>query len=163
MLIFLFLVELFQAVCGCRVLIPWGKNDMKCNPELVSAFLDGELDEILVKPLVDHLVDCENCKQLLSKLASARDAMAESFHFPDPESMTSRIMGALEETVMAPSRGGFQSQLLRYGAPAAVAAAALAGAVQLGATADEASSLFASDTTARIGRDLIRPPSTPQP
>lgn len=81
---------------------------MTCNPELVSAFLDGELDTIILNHVTRHLLECEECRKTLSRLAQVRDALTDHYTLSDPEAFTSSIMTAIhnERTVSgSPSRG----------------------------------------------------------
>lgn len=68
---------------------------MKCNPELVSAFLDGELDSIILNHVARHLKACEACRKTLSQLAQVRDALTEHYTLADPEAFTGSIMTAI--------------------------------------------------------------------
>ncbi|MBF0284724.1 MAG: zf-HC2 domain-containing protein [Magnetococcales bacterium] len=106
---------------------------MSCNPELVSAFLDGELDEVIRDAVISHLMRCETCCQVLGKLSQVRDAFLGPWVLPDPDAFTSLVM-----TAITGSRGEASSRrdtllshpLVRFGAPAALAAAAVSGWMQ---------------------------------
>lgn len=78
---------------------------MQCNPELVSAFIDGELEDILVEPVVNHLTVCTQCRQMLSALANARDAVVEKFALPDTESVPLSVMSAIRNGQVVKSGG----------------------------------------------------------
>ncbi|MBF0622139.1 MAG: hypothetical protein HQL54_09445 [Magnetococcales bacterium] len=108
---------------------------MSCNPELVSAYLDGEVEDILAKPLTDHLLKCDHCQQMLARLARIKDSIAENFQLPDPEGLTSSVMSALDASVTTTEKS--RPSLVRYGIPAALTAAAIVGFSQFGGN-DEA-------------------------
>ncbi|MBF0188421.1 MAG: zf-HC2 domain-containing protein [Magnetococcales bacterium] len=107
-----------------------------CDFELVSAFLDGEIDHSLVRPLTEHLRECEACRQLLVHLAQAQEAVMNAFLIPDPESLTASVMAAIEADEAEnpppkPTPVTFQeiirTRLVRYGVPAAILASLMAG------------------------------------
>ncbi|MGN7613753.1 anti-sigma factor family protein [Magnetococcales bacterium HHB-1] len=113
---------------------------MECNAELISAFLDGELDTVIYKKVVDHLLECDRCCRTLANLAMVRDALQEGFSLADPEEMTASIMTAVTND---PSAGSFgiaggsvgqqlQMKLVRYGLPAAIAAGIISTLAQNG-------------------------------
>ncbi|MBF0461371.1 MAG: hypothetical protein HQL87_08245 [Magnetococcales bacterium] len=100
---------------------------MTCNPELVSAFLDGELDSIILKPVVVHLLQCDQCCQTMGWLAQVKEGIMGYLACPDPEEMTQSIMMAIKnETVYVRHRRLFD-RLRRFGIPVAVLATALSG------------------------------------
>ncbi|MGN7612446.1 anti-sigma factor family protein [Magnetococcales bacterium HHB-1] len=96
---------------------------MQCNPELVSAFLDGELANLEMRDIAEHLMACDRCCHTLAQLAQVRDALAENFSFFDPEAMTAQIMTAIdaEPTIQVESgeRPLFQ-RLIQFGVPSVV-------------------------------------------
>ncbi len=101
-----------------------GKQGSECHPELVSAFLDGELSGKLQRMVIEHLVECEACSQLLSDLSRARDALRGRCTLPDPEGLTGSVMAALnKEPPIDPPPSFLRRRLARF-APASVAAAA---------------------------------------
>nr|CRH05394.1 conserved protein of unknown function [Candidatus Magnetococcus massalia] len=65
---------------------------MECNPELVSAFLDGELDDVIVEAFLDHLIECPECQILLASLGELEGFMAGGPILDSPEEMTQGIM-----------------------------------------------------------------------
>lgn len=109
----------------------WGASTMSCNPELVSAFLDGELDEIILGAVIKHLLGCDHCRQILSKLAQVRDTLVEHFNLPDPEATTASVMSLIHHdsaTSMPTSIPlSLRDQLLKYGIPVALTSAVLIG------------------------------------
>lgn len=105
---------------------------MSCNPELVSAFLDGELDDIIVDSVAQHLIKCDGCCRTLSLMAQVRDAVAGRLAIRDPERLTASIMAAISGeggtvSLSISNENPLQQRLVRFGVPAALAAAALAG------------------------------------
>ncbi|MBF0626372.1 MAG: zf-HC2 domain-containing protein [Magnetococcales bacterium] len=68
---------------------------MTCNHELISAFLDGELEPIIVAPVTGHLLKCDSCCRKLSELAQVQSAMRERCLLPDPEGLTRSVMLAI--------------------------------------------------------------------
>ncbi|MBF0610424.1 MAG: hypothetical protein G8345_01350 [Magnetococcales bacterium] len=98
---------------------------MKCNPELVSAFLDGELDDVILEAVIKHLMECEDCCQTLSHLAQVRDAITDQVTVSDPEAMTQSIMMAIQNERILPVKHTLHDRLMRVAAPVARAAAAL--------------------------------------
>ena len=125
-----------------------GKPMSACNPELVSAYLDNELDDIIVEKVTDHLIKCENCKKLLGVLTQVRDSLTDSFSLKDSDGVTSSVMASIEQE---PSHGEaaststpfmptiFNNDYVRFiGVPAALAAASLVAWNQLSTQPDPA-------------------------
>ncbi|MBF0159101.1 MAG: zf-HC2 domain-containing protein [Magnetococcales bacterium] len=94
---------------------------MSCNPELVSAFLDGELDTIILEAVMDHLLNCTDCRATLSDLAFAREVIAtisaERCLLPNPEGVTLSVMAAIsnEKTVHPLPRAPWIKRLFASG------------------------------------------------
>ncbi|MEG3638927.1 anti-sigma factor family protein [Magnetococcus sp. PR-3] len=65
---------------------------MECNPELVSAFLDGELEPVIRDAFIEHLLECPECQVLLATLGQLKGYMSGSCALDNPENMTERIM-----------------------------------------------------------------------
>ncbi|MBF0126796.1 MAG: zf-HC2 domain-containing protein [Magnetococcales bacterium] len=100
----------------------------ECNPELVSAFLDNELDQIILGRVTRHLMHCDHCCKIMSRLAQVRDAVAEKFTLCDPESLTQSVMLAISnEKSISPRDRGLRDRLLRFGLPAMLVGAIMAG------------------------------------
>ncbi|MBF0588416.1 MAG: zf-HC2 domain-containing protein [Magnetococcales bacterium] len=113
------------------------KRSSECHPELVSAFLDAELNGKLMRLVTKHLLTCESCCRLLSDLARARDALRGRCTLPDPEGLTGSVMAALnDEPPITPPPSFLRRRLARF-APLSVAAA-LAAAPQTGLSQEEA-------------------------
>lgn len=77
-----------------------------CDLELVSAFLDGELDYVVLGTVTSHLLECENCCQTMGWFVQVRDCVSDGFVFHDSEEMTQSVMMALknEKVSQDPSR-----------------------------------------------------------
>ncbi|HIJ84794.1 MAG: putative transrane anti-sigma factor [Magnetococcales bacterium] len=93
---------------------------MGCNPELVSAFLDGELDRVIVGAVTDHLMVCEECCRTLDKLASVKWAVSDKFILSRPEDLTSSVMSVISNDRVGPSSGGMAAFLKKVGFTVAV-------------------------------------------
>ncbi|ABK44312.1 putative transmembrane anti-sigma factor [Magnetococcus marinus MC-1] len=65
---------------------------MECNPELVSAFLDGELEPVIRDAFIEHLLVCPECQILLAALGQLKGYMSGSCALDNPEDLTQRIM-----------------------------------------------------------------------
>ncbi|MBF0620981.1 MAG: zf-HC2 domain-containing protein [Magnetococcales bacterium] len=74
---------------------------MECNPELLSAFLDDELDPETNAKLIEHLLECEECQQLLAKLSQARVALSDSPTLFECEPMVNQIMGPITNQIVS--------------------------------------------------------------
>lgn len=105
-----------------------------CNPELVSAYLDGELDEVILEKVTDHLLKCDNCQKLMSVFATVKDSVSEHFAIHNGEEFTSSIMATIHEEPLhreTPAKSFsladfLENHWIRYvGVPVAVAGAAL--------------------------------------
>ncbi|MEO5363967.1 MAG: zf-HC2 domain-containing protein [Magnetococcus sp. DMHC-8] len=100
---------------------------MSCDPELVSAFLDGELDPIIVNPVVAHLLQCDNCCQTMGWLAQVKHGVAGHAVWQDPEEMTQSIMGLIRNEKVYTGRRRLFDRLRRFGVPTVLLVTALAG------------------------------------
>ncbi|MBF0153088.1 MAG: sigma-E factor negative regulatory protein [Magnetococcales bacterium] len=70
---------------------------MSCNHEMISAYLDGELDAGLLDSVTSHLLNCPACCRQFSDLALARDAIQKNCLIPDPEGVISSVMAAIDQ------------------------------------------------------------------
>lgn len=70
---------------------------MKCRDaeDILSAYLDGQLSDLERDSLLDHLAQCENCRESLREIASVRDALSSLQEVPVPEGLHDRIMAAV--------------------------------------------------------------------
>ncbi|WP_130471776.1 zf-HC2 domain-containing protein [Candidatus Magnetaquicoccus inordinatus] len=97
---------------------------MACNPELVSAFLDGELETVILHPVVAHLLKCDHCCQTMGWLAQVKDGIG-GYLWQDGEDMTQSIMGAIRNEKVYSVHAGLFDRLRRFGVPAVMIATAL--------------------------------------
>lgn len=106
---------------------------MTCNPELVSAFVDGELEQIILQPVVTHLLKCDTCCQTMGWLVQVKDSVAGHYsHYSigqDPEEMTRSIMGVIKNEKIYVGHKRLIDRLRRFGVPTAMLVALLAGSV----------------------------------
>ncbi len=100
---------------------------MSCNPELVSAFLDGELEPIILGPVTKHLLKCDDCCRTMGMMAQVSSALSDRFALCDPENMTMAVMSAINNERIEPARERLRKRLLWFGVPAVLIAGALAG------------------------------------
>ncbi|MBF0184246.1 MAG: zf-HC2 domain-containing protein [Magnetococcales bacterium] len=100
---------------------------MACNPELVSAFLDGELETVILRPVVAHLLQCDHCCQTMGWLAQVKEGVAGNPHWYDAEDLTQSIMGAIRNEKVFSSHQRIFDRLRRFGVPAVFIATALSG------------------------------------
>ncbi len=79
---------------------------MSCNPELVSAFLDEELDPVIIDTVTKHLLGCDDCLKTLSEMAFAREILStfstERCFLPHGEDLTLSIMAAISNEKSVP-------------------------------------------------------------
>lgn len=87
----------------------------ECNPELVSAFLDGELDQIILGHVTRHLMNCEECCRTMSRLVQVRDAVADQFTLCEPERLTQSVMMAIRNEKSISPRKRIWDKLGRFG------------------------------------------------
>lgn len=103
---------------------------MTCEPELVSAFLDGELEPIVLKPVVAHLLRCDTCCQTMGWLAQVKDSVAGyCATWQDPEETTRSIMGAIKNEKIYVGHKRLIDRLRRFGVPTTMVVAVLAGSL----------------------------------
>lgn len=100
---------------------------MSCDMELVSAFLDGELDRVILGTVTNHLLRCDHCCRTMGRLAAVRDALAEKFALCYPEELTQSVMSAISNEKIAPVQSRLRRRLLKFGVPAVVVASLLSG------------------------------------
>ena len=100
---------------------------MSCNPELVSAFLDGELEPVIFKPVVTHLLGCDTCCHTMGWLAQVKNGVAGEVEWHDPDEMTQSIMFAIKNEKVYTGHKRLFDRLRRFGVPTAMIVAALAG------------------------------------
>ncbi|MBF0453824.1 MAG: hypothetical protein HQL72_03280 [Magnetococcales bacterium] len=98
---------------------------MSCNPELVSAFIDGELESVIVGSVTNHLLKCDDCCRTMGHLAMVQGAVSEQFALCDPEDLTRSIMLAISNEKMAPAHNRLRNRLIHFGVPALLATSLL--------------------------------------
>ena len=100
---------------------------MSCNQELVSAFLDGELDTIILKKVTRHLLECNGCCQSLTHMAQVSDGLRERYTLPDPEGFTLSVMNAISNEKVHRPQSLLRRKLVQYGLPVALVTLLLSG------------------------------------
>ncbi|MBF0446885.1 MAG: hypothetical protein HQL67_01665 [Magnetococcales bacterium] len=100
--------------------------EMSCNPELVSAFIDGELESVIVGAVTNHLLQCDDCCRVMGHLAMIQGAVAGNFALCDPETLTQSVMLAINNEKMTPARRRLSKRLIRFGVPALMVSTLLA-------------------------------------
>ncbi|MBF0381363.1 MAG: hypothetical protein HQL69_10115 [Magnetococcales bacterium] len=98
---------------------------MSCNPELVSAFIDGELESVIIGTVTNHLLKCDDCCQTMGRLAMVQGAIAEKFALCHPEDLTRSIMSAISNEKVTPSHSTLYKRLVSFGVPALMVASLL--------------------------------------
>ena len=68
--------------------------------ELLSAYLDGELEPELVAQLEDHLEDCAYCKNMLEEIKEIKYALSSLQEVEPPQSLHASIMHAVNRQVI---------------------------------------------------------------
>jgi anti-sigma factor RsiW len=91
---------------------------MSCNPELVSAFIDGELEPVIIGSVTNHLLKCDDCCQTMGRLAMVQGAVAEKFALCHPEDLTQSIMSAISNEKVTQSHSPLYKRLVSFGVPA---------------------------------------------
>lgn len=112
-----------------------------CDPELVSAFLDSELDRIIVGHVARHLIHCDHCCRTMGRLAQIRELMAGEAPWFETDAFTESVMLAIRnERSTSPRdvrRDSLRDRLLRFGIPMFVVGTILAEALPVGAETPE--------------------------
>jgi hypothetical protein len=98
---------------------------MSCNPELVSAFIDGELESVIIGTVTNHLLRCDDCCQAMGRLAMVQGAVAEKYALCHPEDLTQSIMSAISNDKITPSHSPLYKRLVSFGVPALMVASLL--------------------------------------
>ncbi|MBF0213697.1 MAG: hypothetical protein HQM00_09045 [Magnetococcales bacterium] len=105
------------------------QSNQECNPELVSAFLDDELDRIIVGHVARHLIHCDHCCRTMGHLAQIRDVLAGQLPWFESETFTQSVMMAIRNEKITSPRERLLDRLLRFGIPAIIAGTILAEAM----------------------------------
>ncbi|MEO5347154.1 MAG: hypothetical protein H7834_12360 [Magnetococcus sp. YQC-9] len=110
-----------------------------CNPELVSAFLDSELDRIIVGHVARHLIGCDHCCRTMGRMAQLRELMCGEEEMPwfESDAFTESVMLAIRNekstTPRDRQRDSVRDRLLRFGIPLLVVGTILAEGLPAGA------------------------------
>lgn len=88
---------------------------MACNPELVSAFLDNELDQVIVGTVTEHLLSCDECVRTMTRLAAVKVVVTDRFMVHNPEDLALSVMNVLTNDRIAPPTNGMVSFLKKLG------------------------------------------------
>lgn len=108
-----------------------------CDPELVSAFLDRELDRIIVGHVARHLIHCDHCCRTMGRLAQIRELMAGEAPWFETDAFTEAVMMAIRNEKSATPRDlrrdSLRDRLLRFGIPVLVVGTILTEAFPVGA------------------------------
>ncbi len=93
--------------------------EQHCSEEILSAYLDGDLEAEAAGTTAEHLAECEVCRQTLAQVRSIRDAAPGMEQLLPPD----RVWGAIQERVHGSrSRSRQLSRLFWVGVPALAAA-----------------------------------------
>jgi anti-sigma factor RsiW len=93
--------------------------DQHCSEEVLSAFLDGDLESEASGKTAEHLAECEVCRKALAQVRSIRDVAPGLEQLEPPE----RVWGAIEYRVHGErTRRSRLARLFWVGVPALAAA-----------------------------------------
>jgi anti-sigma factor RsiW len=135
-----------------------------CSEEVLSAYLDGDLEAEAAGRAAEHLAECEVCRRSLAQIRGIRDAAAGMEQLAPPE----RTWGAVQERIRASqAKGRRLARLCWLGAPALAATllvVVLASRVRtsvppargMAAAASDLSQQQAAEETAREYREYVR-------
>ena len=73
--------------------------------ELVSAFLDGELDQVTERRLVDHIAVCDGCGHYVDQFRQTIDALGEL-----PDDTDGTLSAEQRDTLLTEFRRRFQTE-----------------------------------------------------
>ncbi len=94
---------------------------MSCDESLLLDYLDGELDAAAAENVERHVEGCEACRGLLERQRIVDDVVLQNLSEADP--LSDAELSEMIDTLPAPRR---RSNIVRFGAPLAVALAAAA-------------------------------------
>ena len=90
-----------------------------CSEEILSAYLDGDLESEASGKTAEHLAECEVCRKSLAQVRAIRDAAPGMEQLVPPE----RVWGAIQERIHgARTRRRRLTRLFWVGVPALAAA-----------------------------------------
>jgi mycothiol system anti-sigma-R factor len=79
--------------------------DCKDTPELISPYLDGELEPERTAELTAHLQDCADCTRALEEMSQLSQAVARTApRYKAPETLRARIADALAAEIASESK-----------------------------------------------------------
>ena len=70
------------------------ETEHRLSHENFGAFLDGELDEVKSLDLIEHLIECENCRAVFVEYSFLEDVLTAVQYYPD---LKSKIENFIEE------------------------------------------------------------------
>ncbi|MBF0357775.1 MAG: hypothetical protein HQL70_04150 [Magnetococcales bacterium] len=91
---------------------------MSCDPELVSAFIDGELESVIIGSVTKHLLKCDKCCKTMGRMAMVQEAVSEKYALCYPEELTNSIMSAISNEKITQSHSLLYKRLISFGVPA---------------------------------------------
>ncbi len=93
--------------------------EQHCSEEILSAYLDGDLESEAAGTTAEHLAECEVCRQTLAQVRSIRDAAPGIEQLVPPD----WVWSAIQERIHRSRRRSRQlTRLFWIGAPALAAA-----------------------------------------
>ena len=93
--------------------------EQHCSEEILSAYLDGDLESEASGTTAEHLAECEVCRHSLAQVRAIRDAAPGMEQLVPPE----RVWGAIQERIHGSrSRRRQLTRLFWVGVPALAAA-----------------------------------------
>ena len=138
--------------------------EQHCSEEILSAYLDGDLESEAAGTTAEHLAECEVCRQSLAEVRAIRDAAPGMEQLVPPD----RVWGAIQDRIRGSrTRSRQLTRLFWVGVPALAAAllvVVLVGRAHLrplpgrGGTAavSELSEDMATEETAREYGEYVR-------
>lgn len=93
--------------------------EQHCSGEILSAYLDGDLESEAAGTTAEHLAECEVCRQTLAEVRAVRDAAPGMEQLVPPD----RVWGAIQERIHGSrTRSRQLTRLFWVGVPALAAA-----------------------------------------
>jgi anti-sigma factor RsiW len=119
--------------------------EQHCSEEILSAYLDGDLESEAAGTTAEHLAECEVCRQTLAQVRSIRDAAPGMEQLVPPD----RVWGAIRERIHGSrTRSRRLVRLFWVGAPALAASllvVVLVGRARVRSLPDRGVAVAASD------------------
>ena len=93
--------------------------EQHCSEEILSAYLDGDLESEAAGTTAEHLAECEVCRQTLAQVRAVRDAAPGMEQLVPPD----RVWGAIQDRIHGSrTRSRQLTRLFWVGVPALAAA-----------------------------------------